>query len=634
MPRITEFAIHISELTTQLHAQCHDSIYIHIDFDKYKTYDTNLISATTTASFSDECTFTYATRYASELHAKFCTFSIYSKSVSSWGMSSQEILGSCDITLHTIASGPTSVCLPILDGSAIIGTLRGNISMTEINTASLYLTRFTASLSTFGTAAPPDLTDCHVLLHLTDGSSSKVTSAATGMAHEYLPIVNIRAYTQSLLQTYLAISFITSGGLLRSAHTLATALLAMEDTPVYQDGKPMMVHLPLYAGQLDSPPRPGAADQIGTIAAELYFKDTPRFAQMTRGYYNGARVIGARMAQPQPPERPKCPVQLLSSPSSSASARSSELTQPMGTRTVGYVAIQEAVSAANSPGRRASLRRTSVSAAADMASAAASGALIQMPSYWTRKVDPGTGRAYFYNSISRASIWRLPSEPTVQLSFAAPGSLGLKLEAAQAASSRFSGIVQAPGRDWAGTDMLVTEVMPGTQAARIAAHQRLVPGMRVLQVNGHDVRGKTFQQALELIVSAGRPVDLVLEDPYAVPPGVAKLAENLRTSIVVGQAVKLVRGPSGHPALDKSAPGLASQRRGLRESSGWNAEPSAPPEGKPEEHGFGSDTKLAQPMDDLDATHAWAEVKDRLSGQVYWVNNATGTIQFSRPAGM
>lgn len=632
MPRITEFSIHISELTTQLHAQCHDSIYIHIDFDKYKTYDTSPISATTTASFSDACSFTYATRYASELHAKMCTFSIYSKSVSSWGASSEETLGSCDLTLHTIASGPSSVCLPILDGSAIIGTLRGKISMTEINTASLYLTRFTTSLSTFGSAAPPDLSACHVLLHLTDGSSSKVTSAATGMTHEYLPIVNIRAYTQSLLQTYLAISFITGGGLLRSSHTLATALLAMEDTPVYQDGKPMMVHLPLYAGKLDSPPGPGAADQVGTIAAELYFKDTPRFAQMTHGYYNGARVIGARVAQPQPPERPKCPVQLLSS--SSSTSRSSGLTQPTSTRTVGYVAIQEAVSAANSPSRRASLRRASVSAAADMASAATSGALIQMPSYWTRKVDPSTGRAYFYNSISRASIWRLPSAPTVQLSFTAPGSLGLKLEAVQAVSSRFSAIVQAPGRDWAGTDMLVTEVIPGTQAARIAAHERLVPGMRVRQVNGQDVRGKTFQQALELIVSAGRPVDLLLEDPYAVPPGVAKLAENLGTSIVIGQAVKLVRGPSGHPALEKSSPGLASQRQGLHVSSGSDAELSAPPESKHEEHGLGSDTKHDQPMDDLDTTHAWVEVKDRLSEQVYWVNNATGTIQFSRPAGM
>ena len=159
---------------------------------------------------------------------------------------------------------------------------------------------------------------------------------------------------------------------------------------------------------------------------------------------------------------------------------------------------------------------------------------------------------------------------TVEATFTEPGPLGLRFSPSKQEGHRAERIA-------------VIAVNPGTQAER---HRQLAPGLLLLRVAGEDVVGKSYQEVLAELKTAGRPLTMTFE------PGPSGAASPRPAPADQGFRVVVPRGQwHGAATLEK-------QREEEREVARSPSPPATPKVRQPERQAE-LDAKLEQLREEL-----------------------------------
>ena len=164
---------------------------------------------------------------------------------------------------------------------------------------------------------------------------------------------------------------------------------------------------------------------------------------------------------------------------------------------------------------------------------------VTLPWFWERQVDPGSGRPYFLNHVSKSTVWALPAQRQYDVTITSPGPLGLQLELCQgqasaAARAYDDGTRTGGGFVDAGSGTLLTSiwvraVTPGSLAEAVVTSQG-APGPKaghgLVAVNGQPLWASSLDDAVGAIQRSGRPISMTFVDPHAVTPDVAAQAVN------------------------------------------------------------------------------------------------------------
>ncbi|CAE7849791.1 dwwA, partial [Symbiodinium sp. KB8] len=452
------------------------NIQLKVNFDGYKEFTTEARTLDANPSWSDDVEFQYHTRHARSLSQKRLRFTLQSTSSGFFRTSTRD-WGEAVVDLHTLATGPVDhKNIRILDGSSPRGSLNFSVVMEQAITATVNF----ADVAITGNHAA---SQGQVMLQFAYTGHEKYTektvcTEAGGPRFAFLP--QLRLSTVFSTFTSSSISFWLRGvtGSSSMGDVLASASLQTSNTPIFTDGKPSSFALTLHT------PTGQAA---GQMTGRMWYTQTPDYLQMAGGYHTEAGIYGASFVIPNLPDKPKCYVQgAASAPASQGRGRLAGL----GAALVGARPQQP------SPGARGGLSTGHLGAQIAVRAlgrklggdSPAPGSTVVLPHAWDRRVDPKSGRAYFFNTATSTSTWQLPTQSTFEVSFMHAGPLGLEL-VRNWSGRRESG--KPSGRRYSGQDRgaVVRSVAPGSQAAHVTTPQRIQPGMHLICIN----RGTTLQ---------------------------------------------------------------------------------------------------------------------------------------------
>ena len=180
-------------------------------------------------------------------------------------------------------------------------------------------------------------------------------------------------------------------------------------------------------------------------------------------------------------------------------------------------------SSASTPATSAGMSQAGNPAAeSGFASDAGDADAVRLPWFWDRAYDSSSGHAYFKNHVTRSTVWQLPTQPTYNITVAAPGPMGIELGANWSGRARGEG---PSGRRNSATDCgaVVLGVSPEGQVGRMPGSP-VQFGHHLIAINGTQTLGWTFNQTLQHLMGSPRPVQLTFHDPFAVKPEVAAAA--------------------------------------------------------------------------------------------------------------
>lgn len=541
----------------------------------------------------------YQTKYADCLSRKSVVFEVFDHN----RFSSNELIGSCKVDLHTIATGCVTHELPIRDGRKTRGSLRVEITMEQ--TSSIELRMVTTQLRASGAASgalsglPGTLElSCHIPAGpCTEKIGAQTTSsaplaasalmAASGWAHP--DVLYAEGTLSSLCDLELTYALKTAaGGITQGAKTLATGTLKLGNAYTFIEGETVEFSVPLIP-EPGSPLPPGAS--VGGAFIYLAF---PVFTQMAGGLHTEAGIKGAVYTFPDIPFRPRCATldesgkdiegaRVIAAASKSLRAGKGGAGPASAAATA--AASKSAAAGGAAPGTSASSATGPLPAGAARTGSAVLQQDISLPMYqpgnphglqppsvqerlfggapglpvcWVRKEDVHTGAVKFENLATGLVEADMPKDMEYVITLPAtdtPGPLGLQLE------PNFSGTARngfKSGRRNSGYDLgaVVRGLKPESP---LQAAGKVRPGHHLIAINGSSTLKLTFDATVAVLRAATRPLILRFHDPYAVPADLAVQARkanlSAKQSAKYGAGTRMAYASAGlKPAGTKALP--------------------------------------------------------------------------------
>lgn len=151
---------------------------------------------------------------------------------------------------------------------------------------------------------------------------------------------------------------------------------------------------------------------------------------------------------------------------------------------------------------------------------------VSIPGCWERHIAPDEGRPYFENSMTRSTVWALPTAGEYDVTWPEGSRLGIRLEE----------------QDYPHSDPYAKAcvILDADGAAGMGAinAEEMGRGHVLLAACGRPLLGKPLGEVLAVIggltASRAGPLSLRFHNPYAVPPAAAAAAANLGVAIVPG----------------------------------------------------------------------------------------------------
>lgn len=173
----------------------------------------------------------------------------------------------------------------------------------------------------------------------------------------------------------------------------------------------------------------------------------------------------------------------------------------------------------------AAAARPAVSSARASVGGGGGGASVSVPGCWERHIAPDEGRPYFENSMTRSTVWTLPTATEYDVTWPEGSRLGIRLEEQD-----------YPHPDSHAKACVILDADGAAGMGAINADE-LGRGHVLLAACGRPLLGKPLGEVLAVIGSLSStrtPLSLRFHNPYAVSPGAAAAAANLGVSIVPG----------------------------------------------------------------------------------------------------
>lgn len=558
----------------------------------------------------------YETRYAERLSRKKCIVTLLSPR--KFGSDSE--LGKVEIDLHVLATGPAEQRLAMRDGGSSIGTLQCHIAMQQVSSVEVNVT----SVEVDGIVG--DASDVYLEMAYTATLAATVnTKGRKGPRWEHLDLLYCDATMEGLLANGLHF-WVKRRRTLASDDVLAEAEVPFTpNITKWGNGLPCSFSVALE----------GPGVERGRLAGSFHFKSLPEYAQMVAGYHDETGCHQARLLSDFVVHLPKCAVdgdaarQLQArrsgSPGAAASSASpaaapspSAASRPSAAslassgaagavpasggagRDSGHggarsedAGVPERSSAADPPplatGADVDVARIGAGllaqtlGTAQRPSESRSRALdVALPEPWQAFVADD-GRLYFKNRRHRYTVWKLPTKRTYDITVASEGSLGLEL-------------ARVPGQR---IGALITEVKAG---GKLASTGVVKAGHIITAAQSTNL---PFEDIVEVVTRAARPIKLTFYNPDAVDPG---LAAHVMATHSHGGAARGAYPPPSPVAAGRSPHGGAH----------YPAHSPVHAGGHPGAHGGGP-------------APGWQTVVDPSSGRPFYREVATGRTSWTWP---
>ena len=126
----TTFSVSVANLAATGLGKLDGPLYLKLDFDSFKKFTTERLTAASEVQWEQGSTFYYRTKFPNRLRRK-------SFSVQLWDanrLQSDKLLGEVKVDLHTLATGPRKHDLVVRDAGKPVGHLLFDLGMEELGT--------------------------------------------------------------------------------------------------------------------------------------------------------------------------------------------------------------------------------------------------------------------------------------------------------------------------------------------------------------------------------------------------------------------------------------------------------------------------------------------------------------------
>eukprot|EP01138_Halocafeteria_seosinensis_P011198 gb/GECG01011437.1/.p1 GENE.gb/GECG01011437.1/~~gb/GECG01011437.1/.p1 ORF type:complete len:804 (+),score=104.43 gb/GECG01011437.1/:1-2412(+) len=277
--------------------------YLDINFDNYKTFETEVVKKSLNPEWEEDVSFVYETRMAHKLHLKRLKIKCYNKST----FLSDSLIGKCYLDLYSVFTGPSTIRLPLRDGRKIRGEIQFRCEVeenpiVEINLRNLKLEFPTEVDEVFGSHA----NDYYLEYGYTgESENADIRKSPLGRNDfQYLDALYIRATYDELmkesLRFWLKKKKQTSDNLV-----IATADLTFKDHHAFQDGYLIEFRLPVELTDEFCREQNVVYPDVGRILGSVFFSGFPQFLQMESGYFTDNGIYYAQYKDPNVINKPK-----------------------------------------------------------------------------------------------------------------------------------------------------------------------------------------------------------------------------------------------------------------------------------------------------------------------------------------
>lgn len=502
---------------------------LQVNFDNFKQFQTSVKSRELNPVWQDTVSFTYSTRYADCLSRKSVVFEVWDHNT----FSSNALIGTVKLDLHTIATGPITHELTIRDGRKVRGTLYVDVLMEQVCETALSISKVGLSGHDDASAGALDsLPDVQLVVTLPASPATvKFGGAQRGASPSGPGALLVSGGWPA------GCSFRTEGGAKElylslidftlispsSNVVLAAGRLPVSDafTFVQSEDVDFEVRLVVTAAGAAAGMTQGGNSGI-FVSGAIQYSNIPTFAQLTDGIHSSESGIRGVTSFPVP-GIPNIPNVLMYDSSGK------EITKIPG--------LQRSKALARAKSDGAALRGVDIKTpiyppgsgkTPPAASERLFGGVPGLPVCWVRRSDEASGRVAFENLCTGLVEDVLPHDQEFVLTVPASnaGPLGLQMEPNFSGTQRF-GIKS--GRRNSGYD--IGAVVRGCKPeSALGATGKLRPGHHLISINGISTTKLTFAQTVDTLKAATRPLVLRFFDPFAVPSALAAQAQKANIS--------------------------------------------------------------------------------------------------------
>ena len=244
--------------------------------------------------WDEDVTFTYETKLVSKLHLKKLTLKVKDKD--KWG--TDDTIGTVQVDLHTLATGPVQHVLPLRDGANVKGELCFSVEMEQEAAVEVNMKDVELSAAQFSALDGPIVLQYMYNRGEEDDSKGARTSRPSTTTHfPYLDILYLRTTYRELNGAYITLWVRAGKGLPghKDGDVLARADIPLSTVITFTDGK---------SSDFDCTLSDPAGASIGQITGTIFFKNFPQFLQMLGGYHAADGVHQAQFVSPDVPNKP------------------------------------------------------------------------------------------------------------------------------------------------------------------------------------------------------------------------------------------------------------------------------------------------------------------------------------------
>ena len=245
--------------------------------------------------WEEDVSFVYETKLISKLHLKKLTLKVKDKD--KWG--SDDTIGTVQVDLYTLATGPSAHVLPLRDGGNTKGELCFSVEMEqeaslEINVKDVELTA-------------PDLNPPegeYVLQYMynrgldEDAKAARRSSPTTTTHFPYLDVLYVRTTYRELNAGFITV-WARAGK--RYPGKADGDVLARADVPLTK----CMNFVDHKSTDFDVPLMDDAGARLGDMTGSIFFQNFPQFLQMQGGYHADDGIHQAQFIDADAPNKPK-----------------------------------------------------------------------------------------------------------------------------------------------------------------------------------------------------------------------------------------------------------------------------------------------------------------------------------------